>query len=105
MSVNPDQKKTMKKKINLVKELKSMKCKAINLQSFVDQSAAHLRNAIFDIKWTMPSPILPSDLPVNQFPIPGCLCRFLKGLLTSNPDETDPPSRVMSLESFSQDLM
>ena len=106
MPANLDIKTTVKQKINLEKELKRMKSKATDLQSVVDQSAAHLRSAISDIKWTMPWPILPSDLSVDQFPIPECLRRFLMGLLTSNPDVTDPSPRVkMLLESFSQDLI
>ena len=73
MPANLDIKTTVKQKINLEKELKRMKSKATDLQSVVDQSAAHLRSAISDIKWTMPWPILPSDLSVDQFPIPECL--------------------------------
>ncbi|KAK3747382.1 hypothetical protein QZH41_002637 [Actinostola sp. cb2023] len=106
MPANLNAKETVKKLINVEKELKSVKSKSTELQSIVDQSAQHLRNVILDIKWTFPWPILPSDLSVDQFPVPGCLHRFLMGLLTSNSDMTNPSPRVkMLIESFSQDLI
>lgn len=106
MPANLDIKETVKAKICLEKELKSVRSKTTELQSIIDQSAKHLRNAILDMKWMMPWPILPSDLSVNQFPVPECLHRFFMGLLTSNPDMTNPSPRVqMLLQSFSQDLI
>ena len=103
---NLDINETVKKMVNLEKKVMSFKSQATEMQRIVDQSAEHLRNVILDMKWTMPWPILPSDLSVDQFPVPECLRRFLIGLLTSNRDVKNPSPRVkMLLESFSQDII
>ena len=70
---NLDIEETVKKMVNLEKEVMSFKSQATETQRIVDQSAEHLRNVILDMKWTMPWPILPSDSSVDQFPVPECL--------------------------------
>ena len=103
---NLDIKETEKKMVNLEKEVMSVESQATELERIFDQSAEHLRNVILDMKWTMPCPILPSDLSVGQFPVPECLRPFLMGLLTSNRDVKNPSPRVkMLLEYFSQDII
>ena len=70
---NLDIEETVKKMVNLEKEVMSFKSQATEIQRIVDQSAEHLPNVILDMKWTMPWPILPSDSSVDQFPVPECL--------------------------------
>lgn len=50
MPANLDIKETVKAKILFEKELKSVRSKATELQSIIDQSAKHFRNAILDMK-------------------------------------------------------
>ena len=70
MPGNLSRKETVKSKIALEKELEKMKLKITEIQGIVDHSPVHMRNAILDMKWTTPWPILPSDLSIEQFPVP-----------------------------------
>ena len=83
-----------------------MKLKVTEVQGIVDKSAVFLRQAILDMKWTVPWPILPCHLSMDQFPVPECLHRFLIGLITSDPVMKNPTPRFkMLVESFSQDII
>ena len=99
-------KEVVKSKIVLEKELEKMKMKVTEIQGIVDQSAVYMRNAILDMKWATPWPILPSHVSIEQFSVPEVLYRFLMGLLTSNPVMKNPSPRVKLLvQSFSQDII
>jgi len=106
MPGNIDVKETVKKYVFLEKELEKLKQKAVEIQSIVDQSAVYIRNAILDKKWAAPWPMFPSDLSNEEFLVPEYLSRFLKGLLTSDPEMNNASPRVkMLVDSFSQDII
>ena len=70
------------------------------------RSTVFMRQAILDMKWTVPWPILPSHLSMDQFPVLECLRRFLMGLITSDPVMKNPTPRAkMLVESFRQDII
>ena len=105
MPGNLSKKEVVKSKIVLEKEFEKMKLKVTEIQGIVDQSALYMRNAILDMKWGTPWPILPSDVSIEQFSVPEVLYRFLMVLLTSNPVMKNPSPRVkMLVQSFSQDV-
>ena len=106
MPGNLSKKEVVKSKIVLAKELAKMKLKVTEIQGIVDQSAVYMRNAILDMKWATPWPILPSGVCIEQFSVPEVLYRFLMGLLTSNPVMKNPSPRVkMLVQSFSEDII
>ena len=106
MPGNLSKKEIVKSKIVLGKELAKMKLKVTEIQRIVDRSAVYMRNAILDMKWATPWPILPSDVSIEQFSVPEVLYRFLMGLLTSNPVMKNPFPRVKILvQSFSEDII
>lgn len=90
MPGNLSMKETVKSKICLEKEVEKLKLKFVEILRIVDQSSMYIRDAILDMKCTTPWPILPSDLSIEEFPVPECLSRFLMGLLTNDPKMTNP---------------
>ena len=94
MPGNLSLKETVQRKIVLEQELEKMKLKVTEVQGIVDKSAVFMRQAILDMKWTVPWPILPCHLSMDQFPVPECLHRFLMGLITSDPVMKNPTPRV-----------
>lgn len=75
MPANLDSKGTVIQKINLEKEVTSMRSKATEMQSIVDQSAEHLRKAIVEVDHALAySPIRYIR---RSFPCTSSLCSCL----------------------------
>ena len=97
MSDNLSRQDCVKANVLLQKEVETLESKSSDAMKVIDQSAAHIRRSILDLKWETPWPIHPSDLRAESFPIPKYLSRFLMGIITSDPGNNNPSQRAKTL--------